>query len=549
MKRAGAILLVFFVMVYILPLGTRPIIIPDESRYSETPREMIESGDWISPKLMGVRYFEKPVFGYWLNAASMSLFGQNSFANRLPAAAAAGMSALLLMFLLARRVGPRTGLIGAGVMLSSALVFILGVFNVLDGTFSMCVTGTMVFFFMAYSEANVRRRIGMLCLCGVFCGFAFLTKGFLAFVFPALVVVPFLAWERKWKHFLTMPWIPALAAGLVALPWCVMIAIREPDFWNYFFWVEHVGRFLEPGGPQHPEPFWFFVPVLVGGALPWTALFPAAAAGVKKMGPSPLVRFALCWLIFPFLFLSASGGKLGTYILPCLAPLAVIMAVGLESYLSGGGRRLFSAAALATAAFAAILGLTLIASQTTDAFYYHFYQSDETAKWVPVAVGLLIWAVLSALSARLLEWKRSLALFCAAPMFFFASTHGALSREMAIEKAPEAFLATCAPLVTSNTVLVSDDYVGPAVSWFFKRSDILLVGEGGELRYGLKYGNATSKLLSMERLNELIADVGHDGRNLVVIMDLERYVKYGDPFPKANIEKIDAGFVMLLFRK
>ncbi|MEI6217559.1 MAG: phospholipid carrier-dependent glycosyltransferase [bacterium] len=262
MKRAGAIFLVFFLVVYILPLGMRPIIIPDESRYSETPREMIASGDWISPKLMGIRYFEKPVFGYWLNAASMSLFGQNNFANRLPAAVAAGVSALLLMFLLASRAGTRTGLIAAGILLSSILVFVLGTFNVLDGPFSMCITGTMVFFFMAYSEGDKRRRIVMLCLCGVFCGLAFLTKGFLAFALPAIVVAPFLVWERRWKAFLTMPWIPALAALLIALPWCVMIAIREPDFWNYFFWVEHVGRFIKPGQPQHPEPFWYFVPLL-----------------------------------------------------------------------------------------------------------------------------------------------------------------------------------------------------------------------------------------------------------------------------------------------
>jgi 4-amino-4-deoxy-L-arabinose transferase len=479
----------------------------------------------------------------------MSLFGQNNFANRLPAALAAGVSALLLMFLLARRAGTRTGLIAAGVLLSSILVFVLGVFNVLDGPFSMCITGTMVFFYMAYSEADKRRRIVMLCLCGLFCGLAFLTKGFLAFALPVIVVAPFLAWERRWKAFLTMPWMPAVAALLIALPWCVMIAIREPDFWNYFFWIEHVGRFIKPGQPQHPEPFWYFLPILIGGALPWTTLFPAAAAGIKKMGLNSLLRFAICWLTIPFLFFSASGGKLGTYILPCFVPLALIMAVGLEHYLAGGGRKLFSAAAVLTAVSTALLAIVLIVLQTTDAFAYHLYKSDEAAKWLPIAAALIIWAILAASSARSSEWRLSLALFCAGPMLFFASTHMALSREMADNKAPEAFLARCAPLVTANTVLVSDDYVGPAVSWVFKRTDILVVGAGGELKYGLKYADTAQKLLSGSRLNELITEVCHDGRDLVIIMDHDRYVQNGDLLPKANIERIEGGFVMLLFHK
>ena len=101
MKYASAGLIVLFLLLYILPLGVRPIVIPDEARYCEIPREMLVSGDWVVPRLNGLRYFEKPVLGYWVTAASMALFGQNPFAARLPSAAATGLSALLL-FLLVR---------------------------------------------------------------------------------------------------------------------------------------------------------------------------------------------------------------------------------------------------------------------------------------------------------------------------------------------------------------------------------------------------------------------------------------------------------------
>ncbi|MEI6809940.1 MAG: phospholipid carrier-dependent glycosyltransferase, partial [bacterium] len=261
MKKAAIALFACFLLVYILPLGVRTLVIPDESRYAEIPREMISSGNWVTPTLMGIRYFEKPVLGYWLNAASMSVFGQNRFASRFPAAAAAGLAAILC-FVIARRKGTRIGLLAAGILLSSTLVFLIGVFNVLDGPFSLCITGTMVFFFLAWTETDVRRKIGLLAVCGIFCGLSFLAKGFLALALPVVVIVPFLAWERRWKDYLVLPWIPALVALLVAMPWSIMIAMKEPDFWNYFFWIEHVERFTHPLAAQHPEPFWFFLPII-----------------------------------------------------------------------------------------------------------------------------------------------------------------------------------------------------------------------------------------------------------------------------------------------
>ena len=97
MKQAALLIICLFLLIYVLPLGSRPMVVPDESRYSEIPREMVASGDWVVPRLNGLRYFEKPVLGYWLVAASIKLFGENAFATRLPSALAAGLSALLVL--------------------------------------------------------------------------------------------------------------------------------------------------------------------------------------------------------------------------------------------------------------------------------------------------------------------------------------------------------------------------------------------------------------------------------------------------------------------
>ncbi|MEI6970121.1 MAG: phospholipid carrier-dependent glycosyltransferase [bacterium] len=548
MKKAAIALAACFLLVYILPLGVRLLIIPDETRYAEIPREMITTGDWVSPRLAGVRYFEKPVLGYWLTAVSMSCFGENRFASRLPTAVAAGLSALLV-FAIARRRGNRAGLLAAAILLSCPLFFAIGVFNVLDGPFTFFTTGTLAFFYLAYSAASARLRICLLAACGVFAGLSFMTKGFLALAVPVVVICPFLAWERRWRDFVTIPWIPALAALLTALPWCVMIAAREPDFWSYFFWVEHIDRFLKPGGAQHPQPLWFFLPVLLGGALPWTLMIPSAAAGIRKSATNDsLFRFSICWLVFPFLFFSASSGKLGTYILPCLPPLAVLLAMGLYNPPDARGRRLFSASS-AVAALAAMATLAaLVASEYTNALGFRLFEADETSKWLPLAVGFLALALLSGFSSLTKNWHNKLALFCLSPMMLFAASHVSVSRAIDNGRTPERILSANAGLAAENALIVSDDYVGPAVCWFFKRTDILFVGGGGELKMGLSYPDSGKRLLGVEELRDLIAtgrDLQH--RSLVLIVDCERFSKYRHILPKPDAERVDGGFIVATF--
>jgi len=113
-----------------------------------------------------------------------------------------------------------------------------------------------------------------------------------------------------------------------------MIHLRESDFWNYFFWTEHIERFISPIPGQHPKPFWYFLPVFAGGAFPWLFLFPVIFSETKEAvrRKDPLVRFAICWFLFPFLFFSACGGKLIPYILPCFPPLVIIITIGLTDY-------------------------------------------------------------------------------------------------------------------------------------------------------------------------------------------------------------------------
>jgi len=299
MKKLSMLLIFIFLFLYIFPLGVRPLVIPDESRYAEIAREMLETGDFVVPRLNGLRYFEKPVMGHWLNAASIKVFGENEFAVRFTSACSVGLSALMLFFLARRFAGSYfSGLVSSMIFLTCFEVFVVGVFSVLDSMFSFFITAAIICFYYAYSN-SISDRLGpknifLLC-CGIFIGFAFLTKGFLAIVLPVIIMTPFLIWEKRWKDLFTAPWIPLAAAVLVVLPWVVMIHLKEPDFWNYFFWEEHFKRFSTDNA-QHKEPFFHYLLYFPAAAVPWTFLLPAAGFGFHKIKHgNPIIKFAICW--------------------------------------------------------------------------------------------------------------------------------------------------------------------------------------------------------------------------------------------------------------
>lgn len=546
MKRSALLVFGVYLLLYIIPLGVRPLIIPDESRYAEIPREMIETGDWVVPRLDGIRYFEKPVLGYWLNAASIKIFGENAFAVRLPSALAAGLSALMVFMLVVRFGGGYSnGMLASLILLTSLEVLGIGVFSVLDTIFSMFVTGAMTSFFFAHTAERAANRKALLALFGAFCGLAFLTKGFIGFAVPAAAVAPFLIWQRRWRDLYRIPWLPLASAIAVALPWAVMIHLREPDFWHYFFWIEHIKRFMSDH-PQHPFPFWFFIPVVIGGALPWTALLPAAIPSVvKEQGRNPLVRFAVCWFLFPFLFFSASHGKLGTYILPCYMPLAILTSMGLLRYFKDGKEKAFRRGTVSLLAFVGVLAATLAISQTSLVPGQKLFQPQETWKWTLGVAGLLVWGMLALSSLKANGARKKIALYAAAPLIFLFSAHFAIPTQPRSGKAPGDFLLRHADRIRPDSTIVSDRKLVRAVCWFYKRSDVFLYVKSGELAYGLSYPDSKHRLLSADQFKHLVAK-GAKGR-IVLIAKTTHFRKFRNLIPEPIYLDTDSGFTFAQF--
>lgn len=550
------LLIAFFLVAYILPLGSRSLTIPDETRYAEIPREMIASGDWVVPRLNNVRYFEKPVLGYWLHAGSIMLLGENNFAVRFPSAAGVGLAAWLI-FVMARR-GRRDGdeapaslttTMAALIFLSCGEVFALGNTAVLDTLFALFLTASIVAFYFATEEhpGSAKERLFLL-LAGAACGLAFLTKGFLAFAIVGLSVVPYLIWQRRAFDLLRMCWLPALSALAVALPWCVMIHLKEPDYWRYFFWNEHIRRFMSSDA-QHKESFWFFFLTAPGMFLPWTFVLPAAVPGIKaqlseKDANGRMLRFCVCWLIVPFVFLSLSRGKLLTYILPCFPPFAILMAAGLTYILSKNSRdKLFQGG---TAAWAAIVSLALLGFLGLQLFGADGLKLFH-APWQVILVvnGLTCLILFCVWSFQSKQVKNKLLLFGLAPLLGFFVIHYTIPEVVSDNKSPGPFLEQYLERIAIDDIIITDKNSVGAVCWYLKRSDLYVFGMAGELDYGFDCEKERHRLLDPPAVGDLISR--HPGKTIVISRpkDVSRKRWKGQfPSPAYQDESSPTGYLL-----
>jgi 4-amino-4-deoxy-L-arabinose transferase len=509
-------LIFVYLLLYILPLGYRPLIIPDETRYAEIPREMLATGDWITPRLNGLRYFEKPPLGYWLVATSIAVIGENEFAVRFPGALAAGATTLIV-FLFTLRVwrNRRTALAAALIYMTCGMVYVIGTFNVLDSFVTLFLTaGIYAFYLAATTPQKGSGSWKLWAISGLSFGLAFLVKGFLAFAIPALVLVPWMIWQGQWVVLLKKGWRVILAAILIALPWAILIHLREGDFWRYFFWEEHVRRFAADNA-QHNSPVYYFLMFLPALAFPWLSLTPAAISGLREVErdgsekPSTL-RLLWLWLLLPFLFFSASNGKLVTYILPCFPPLAILTAVGLTEYLNRGRVKLFNFGML----FNVLVLLCLLAGSliilTTD-IGSRAYDVTERAKVFAIILSLLM--ALSTGLTSVLATRRDIKLASSLAMivpFLFVISF-VVPNETLKHKSPGQQLMQYRDRLTESAILISDATVLREVAWYLKRDDIYMISNGevhygGEAHYGLGYPEARYRYLNEERFKSLMEE-------------------------------------------
>ena len=314
---------------------------PDEARYAQIPRELIRSKDWLTFRLNGTAYFEKPPLLYWLNAAAMSVFGETPWAARLPTRLAAFGTVLLLIFFAGSRAPPLAGL-WAGLFYISALVpFGLGRINLTDGILSFFLTLT---FLLVRDYFATSKRAALI---GVAAALAMLAKGLIAVVLPGLVVIVWAALAGRLKNVVSLIFSSASVVFLaITVPVFALVEQHNPGFSHFFFIREHFQRY-STGIHERTGPVTYFVPVLIGGFLPWTAAWLAAIRASWSDRGDRLYYFV--WAALPFLFFSFSNSKLIPYVLPCFPAMAALTGVWAAGRPTPGRRFWMGNAVLMTA--------------------------------------------------------------------------------------------------------------------------------------------------------------------------------------------------------
>ncbi|CAK9885767.1 MAG: Undecaprenyl phosphate-alpha-4-amino-4-deoxy-L-arabinose arabinosyl transferase [Candidatus Erwinia impunctatus] len=495
---ARTLFLIFiFALYYLVPLEFRDLWQPDETRYAEISREMLARGDWVVPHFFDLRYFEKPVAGYWINNIGQWIFGHNNFAVRIGSVFSITMTALLVYWLALRTGSTRKTALMAGVIfLTALLVYGIGSYAVLDPMITLWLTAAMCSYWLTVQAENRKQHVAAWLLLGFACGLGFMTKGFLALAVPVIAIIPWAVLQKRLKTVICYGPLAVLGALLISAPWVVAIALREPDYWHYFFWVEHIQRFAEDNA-QHKAPFWYYLPILCLGALPWLALLPGALSSawrVRKENSGQL--YLLCWTVMPLLFFSIAKGKLPTYILPCFAPLAILMAEEATRRLRGGRITIFRVNAWCNLLFGLICTLAILLYLAPWGLAKHpVYGVQEEGKALLAAGAFLFWGWVGVFSLRHAERRWSLAGLC--PLALALVVGFCLPGSVLNSKLPQGFIERIKPDISSSRYLLANHPgIASAVSWELSRSDIILYDQKGEVQYGLKYADAQDKFVA-----------------------------------------------------
>ena len=307
----------------------RPLANPDEGRYSEISREMALNGDWVTPRLNGIKYFEKPPLQYWASALSFKLFGPNEYTARLYTALA-GFATIALVGFIARRLWGWDMAVASMIALACSPYFMaLGGIVTLDMGLTLWTTATLFCYLGAeHARERPRTQLRWMLFAWAAMAMAVLSKGLVGIVFAGGAVLIVVAMRREWPALARLRLIPGLIVFFaVAAPWFVAVSMANPEFAQFFFFHEHFARFLTTTH-RRVEPVWYFLPIVALGFLPWMFAMPAAMVSAwreEKGAAFQPLRITLAWCAFVVLFFSASGSKLPAYVLPVFPPLALVL--------------------------------------------------------------------------------------------------------------------------------------------------------------------------------------------------------------------------------
>lgn len=540
--RAGAALLAVALVVWFANLDARHLIKSDEGRYAEIPREMVASGDWITPRLNDFKYFEKPPLQYWATAAFYTAFGVSEWTARLWTALTGLATVLFTGFFAARLFGMTVG-VTAGIVAGSSLMLVaLAHLLTLDMGLTCFMTLTLGAFLLAQRDGATAAETRYWMLAS-WAGMALgvLSKGLIALVLSGGVLVLYSLWQRDAALWTRLHLVKGFALFLaIVAPWFVAVSLANPEFPRFFFWHEHVERFLTRVHGRYAPP-WYFIPVLAAGMLPWTLLLPKALAlGVRRSEGSRFQPARLLWLwsVLIFAFFSASSSKLASYVLPIVPALAVLVALALQEV---------SVRALRWTLVPVTVGALAAAAATPWAVRFGSRESiaDLITAYVPWVAGSMLVLAAGLTGALLLDARgRRGAAIVAAGFGGLLGAQGLLTGHEALAPSQSgAFIAREArPWLGERVPFYSVSYYDQTLNFYLGRT-VTLVEVQDEMAFGIsrephkfvpsldefarRWGEHTPALAITSREN--FPRIREAGLPLVVIAEDTRRVLFRTP--------------------
>ena len=489
-------------------LGSRPLNNPDEGRYTEIPREMAATGDYVTPRLNGVKYFEKPPLQYWLSALTFEVTGVNEWSARLWGAVFA-LAGGLLTYAAARALHGRAAGWWSAIVLSTTLLYYgLSRVILLDLMVAVTIAGALFAFLLGVRAPAGGRRRALFWTFYACMALAVLTKGLIGFVLPCGVAFLWLLIFNQWRSLRPChPFSGSLILLAIAAPWHVFAALRNPGAdgavwpgyarglelhhagqdpgWLWFYFVrEHFLRFTTTEHGRF-EPWWFFPPVIVAGLFPWVvfawpALRRSLAGGWRARAASPEAWFLVTWIVVITAFFSKSQSKLVPYILPVFPPAAVLLGRYLaEAWESRAAGRL-RPGLLVFAGLALVLALAAALTPLPDR---HAAIADGLLPWrFCLGGGFLLGSIAIFWRLRRDDARGALAALVACCALCFAAAN-LVAAHFDTRSTREIARALLPRLRPEDAVFIVKDYAQDLPVYLGR--EVGVVGYRGELAYGI----------------------------------------------------------------
>ncbi|ASU38322.1 phospholipid carrier-dependent glycosyltransferase [Herbaspirillum sp. meg3] len=486
-------LLILFLLVWFYMLGARTLVPTDEGRYAEMAREMVATQDWITTRLNGIKYFEKPPLQTWMNAITFELFGLGEWQARLWTGLC-GLFGIGMVAYTGRRVfNDRVGFYAPLVLASSFFWAGMGHINTLDmGLAAMMTLSVCALLLAQRNDANRDEQRNWMLLCWVGMALAVLSKGLIGIVLPGAVLVLYTLFSRDWAIWKRLHLVKGLILFFaICTPWFVLVSMKNPEFPQFFFIHEHFQRFTTKIHSR-TGPWYYFIPILLLGIIPWLGVFvQSLLTGTREehsgssfsslsSGKFQPRKMLLIWSVFIFVFFSISSSKLPSYILPIFPTLALLIACYLE-------RATFKAIVLSASIVAVPCAIAMAFIPRVPALAKDAYSLPLVTAHVPWIYAATIVAFIGAvLAIRFARSQKDLAMVCLAAGAFISGQLLMLGHEpQGRYSAGIDYVPALQAELTPETPMYLVGRYEQALPFYLQRT-MTLVRHADEMEFGLK---------------------------------------------------------------